>query len=196
MAADHKVPTEEGEARNNHRYAVVIQDPATRWILSNLCKTRLHEKRKRAYQSFSSRLKSRKSFTLTVRLKNLSWNHNTSNTPSTQNERRLKEGTSAVLLQSGLDEKWWTDSMECCCYLRNVQDLLAEEKAPYERRFWESCKGPINPFGTMSEYHPSSPKDQARIHQFGLQILPGSFLVYELIARWGFGKEIYSDSRF
>ena len=27
--------------------------------------------------------------------------------------RRIKEGTSAVLMQSGLDEKWWTDSMEC-----------------------------------------------------------------------------------
>ena len=35
--------------------------------------------------------------------------------------RRIKEGTSAVLLQSGLDEKWRADSMECCCYLRNVQ---------------------------------------------------------------------------
>ena len=27
--------------------------------------------------------------------------------------RRIKEGTSAVLLQSGLDEKWWAGSMEC-----------------------------------------------------------------------------------
>ena len=26
--------------------------------------------------------------------------------------RRVKEGTSAVLLQSGLDENWWADSME------------------------------------------------------------------------------------
>ena len=25
----------------------------------------------------------------------------------------IKEGTSAVLLQSGLDENWWADSMEC-----------------------------------------------------------------------------------
>ena len=27
--------------------------------------------------------------------------------------RRIKEGTSAVLLHSGLDEKWWAGSMEC-----------------------------------------------------------------------------------
>ena len=26
---------------------------------------------------------------------------------------RVKEGTSAVLLQSGLNENWWADSMEC-----------------------------------------------------------------------------------
>ena len=32
--------------------------------------------------------------------------------------RRVKEGTSAVLLQSGLDERWWADSMEWYCYLR------------------------------------------------------------------------------
>ena len=35
-----------------------------------------------------------------------------------------KERTSAVLLQSGEDEKWWADSMECQRYLRNVQDSL------------------------------------------------------------------------
>ena len=39
-----------------------------------------------------------------------------------------KEGTSAVLLQSGLDEKWWADFMECYCYLRNIQDLLSDGK--------------------------------------------------------------------
>ena len=44
---------------------------------------------------------------------------------------------SAVLLQSGLDETWWADAMECYCYLRNVQDLLADGKTLYDRRFGE-----------------------------------------------------------
>ena len=48
--------------------------------------------------------------------------------------RRVKEGTSAVLFQSGLDNEWWPDSMECYCYLRNIQDLLSDGKTPYERR--------------------------------------------------------------
>ena len=52
--------------------------------------------------------------------------------------RRVKEGTSAVLLQSGLNESWWADSMECYTYLRNVTDLLSDGKTPYERRFWEA----------------------------------------------------------
>ena len=46
--------------------------------------------------------------------------------------------------------------MECYCYLRNVQDLLADGKTPYERRFGESFKGPIIPFGALVEYLPIS----------------------------------------
>ena len=65
----------------------------------------------------------------------LSWNHCTSTPHRSETNgiaeravRRVKEGTSAILLQSGLDEKWWADSMECYCYLRNVQDIVAEGK--------------------------------------------------------------------
>ena len=43
-------------------------------------------------------------------------------------------------------------------------------------------KGPITPFGAMVEYHPSSPKDQSRIHQFGKKVSPGIFHGYEPIA--------------
>ena len=55
-------------------------------------------------------------------------------------------------------------------------------KTPCERRFGESFKGPIIPFGALIEYHPISPKDQSRVHQFGKKVLPGIFLGYELIA--------------
>ena len=66
--------------------------------------------------------------------------------------RRVKEGTSAVLLQSGLNESWWADSMECYTYLRNVTDKLSDGKTPYERRFGQPLKGPIIPFGSLVEY--------------------------------------------
>ena len=65
----------------------------------------------------------------------LSWNHCTSTPHRSETNgiaeralRRVKEGSSAVLSQSGLDEKWWADSMECDTYLRNIQDLLSDGK--------------------------------------------------------------------
>ena len=66
---------------------------------------------------------------------------------------RIKEGASAVLLQSGLDEKWWAESMECYCYLRNIQDLLSDGKTLYDRQFEQPFKGPVIPFGAMVENH-------------------------------------------
>ena len=96
--------------------------------------------------------------------------------------RRVKEGTSAVLLQSGLNESWWADSMECYTYLRNVTDLLSDGKTPCERRFGQPIKGPIIPFGSVVKYHPTTAKDQSRIHQFGKKVLPGLFLGYALYA--------------
>ena len=72
----------------------------------------------------------------------------------------MKEGTSAVLLQSGLNESWWADSMECYTFLRNVTDLSTGGKTPYERRFGQPFKGPIIPFGSLVEYHSITAKDQ------------------------------------
>ena len=50
----------------------------------------------------------------------LSWHHCASTPHRSETNgiaeravRRVKEGASAVLVQSGLDEKWWADSMEC-----------------------------------------------------------------------------------
>ena len=43
--------------------------------------------------------------------------------------RRVTERTSAVLVQSGLNEKWWSDAMECYHYLQDVQNLLANVKS-------------------------------------------------------------------
>ena len=72
--------------------------------------------------------------------------------------------------------------MECYCSRRNVQDLLADGKTPCERRFGEPFKWPIVPFGAVVDCHPTSPRDQSRISQFGKKVLPAIFLGYELIA--------------
>ena len=53
--------------------------------------------------------------------------------------RRIKEGTSAVLLQSGPDNEWWEDSMECYWYLRNTQVLFF----CWEITIWEAVRNTI-----------------------------------------------------
>ena len=93
------------------------------------------------------------------------------------------------MLQSGLDGKWWADSMDCYCYMRNIQDLLADGRTPYERRFGEPFRGPAIPFGSMVEYHPISAKDLSRLHQFGKKVLPEMFLGYALVT----GRHLEGD---
>ena len=115
----------------------------------------------------------------------LQWNHCTSTlyrreTTGTAERavRRVKERTSSILLQSGLGEQWWAESMECCCFLRNVQDLLSDEKTSHARRFEEQLSEPIIPFGAKVGYHPISAKGQARLHQFDKKVLSGKFMGY------------------
>ena len=150
---------------------------------------------RKSFQKSWSRRGSQKSFTLTIlgNLGNLVKNclgkivrqHITfqkQNGTAERAVRRIEEGTSAVLVQSGLDEKWWVDSIECYCYLRSMQDLFSDGKTPHERRFGEPFKGPIIPFGSMVEYHPISAKDLSRLHQFGKKVLPSIFFGYVLYA--------------
>ena len=46
------------------------------------------------------------------------------------------EKTSAVLLQSGSDDKWRLDSMECCCCLREYQDIVGRREISKWTKIW------------------------------------------------------------
>ena len=167
----------------------MVQDLATQWIQAYPCKNKTSQETQRSLQKFLEPERKPKviytdnSLEFGKACEDLSWNHCTStphrletNGIAERAVRRVKEGTSAVLLQSGLNESWWADSMECYTYLRNVTDL------PYERRFGQPFKGPSISFGSSVEYHPITAKDQSRIHQFGKKVLPGLFLGYALYA--------------
>ena len=52
ITADHKVLSEGCESRNNHRYAVVVQDLATQWIQAYPCKTKTSQETQRSLQKF------------------------------------------------------------------------------------------------------------------------------------------------
>ena len=195
ITADHKVLSDNCESRHNHRYAVEVQDLATQWIQSYPCKTKTSQETQRSLQKFLEPNRKPKviytdnSLEFGKACEDLSWNHCTSTPHRSETNgiaeravHRVKEDTSAVLLQSGLDENWWADSMECNTYLPNIQDLLSDGRTPYERRFGKPFKGPIIPFGSLVEYYTISAKDQSRIHQFEKKVLPGLFLGYALYA--------------
>ena len=50
--ADHKVLNEEGESRNNHRCAVVVQDLATQWIQFYPCQTKTSQETEKSLRKF------------------------------------------------------------------------------------------------------------------------------------------------
>ena len=52
ITADHKVLSDNCESRNNHRYAVVLQDLATQWIQAYPCKNKTSQETQRSLQKF------------------------------------------------------------------------------------------------------------------------------------------------
>ena len=52
IKADHKVLSDNCESRNNHRYAVVVQDLATQWIQAYPCKNKTSQETQRSLQKF------------------------------------------------------------------------------------------------------------------------------------------------
>ena len=126
ITADHKVFSDNCESRNNHRYAIVVQDLATQWIQAYPCKTKTSQETQRSLQKFLEPdgkpkvMYTDNSLEFGKACEDFSWNHCTSTPHRSETHgnaeravRRVKEGTSAVLLQSGLNENWWADSMEC-----------------------------------------------------------------------------------
>ena len=187
--ADHKVLREGCESRNNYRYAVSWYKI---WQHSGYNHTRakqkLLRKHKGAYRSSWSRQRKPKviytgnSWEFGKSCEELSWKPHRSETNGIAERavHRVKERTSLVLLQSGLDEKWRADSMECYCYLRNIQDLLSVGKTPYERRFGTPLTDQFSRLEQWSNITLFCAKDLSRVHQFGPKVLPGIFVGYVL----------------
>ena len=95
--------------------------------------------------------------------------------------------TSAVVLQSGLNESWWAHSMECynvipVCETSQIYYRMGRRpmKDDLEKFF---KKEPFVPFGSLVEYHHITAKDQSRIHQFEKKVLLGLFFEYALYVR-------------
>ena len=109
MTADHIVLNEGCESRDNHRYAVVVQDLATQWVQSYPCTTKSSQETARSLSKFlqpSHRPKvayTDNSLEFGKACEDLSLNHRTSTSHRSETKgtaeravRRVKEGTSAV----------------------------------------------------------------------------------------------------
>ena len=114
ITADHKVLSDNCESRNNHRYAVVVQDLATQWIQSYPCKTKTSTETQRSLQKFLEPNRKPKviytdnSLEFGKACEDLSWNHCTSTPHRSETNgiaeravRRVKEGTSARIVAIG-----------------------------------------------------------------------------------------------
>ena len=125
IAADHKVLSEGCESRNSHLYAVGVQDLTTQWIQSYSCKTKISLETEKRWQNFLESNRKLKVIYIDNSLdfgkacEDLSWNHCTSTPHRSETNgiaeravRRVKQGTSVVWLQSGLEEKCLADSAE------------------------------------------------------------------------------------
>ena len=51
ITADHQVLGDNCESRNNHRYAIVVQDSATRWIHVYSCKNKTSQETQRSMRA-------------------------------------------------------------------------------------------------------------------------------------------------
>ena len=84
ITADHKVLNEGCESRDNHRYAVVIQELGTQWFQSCPCKTETSQETERSLRQFLEPSgKSKVIYTVHAlefgtSHEELSWNHRTS----------------------------------------------------------------------------------------------------------------------
>ena len=92
ITADHKVRSDNCESRNNHRYAVVMQDLATQWIQSYPCKTKTSQETQKRLQKFLEPNRKPKvvytdnSLEFGKACEDLFWNHCTSNATQIRNK--------------------------------------------------------------------------------------------------------------
>ena len=98
ITADHKVLSDNCESRNNHRYAVVVQDLATQWIQAHPCKTKTSQETQRSLNKFLEPDRKPKvihtdnSLEFGKACEDLSWNHCTS-TPHRSETNAIAESS-------------------------------------------------------------------------------------------------------
>ena len=111
ITVDHNVFNEEGESRNNHRYAAVVQNCDTHWTQSYPCKTQTSQEKEKSSRKFLEPSQKPKVIYTDTSLEfgksceEFSWNHRTSALHRSETHgisetavRRVKEGLIATIM--------------------------------------------------------------------------------------------------
>jgi len=191
LTADHKILNDDDASRTMDKTALIILDRFTQWLQSFPCKTKNTEETIEAFQKFlgpnavAKHVYTDNSKEFEKAMKKLGFSHDTSTPHRSETNgiaeravRRVKEGTSCTLGQSGLADVWWDLAMACYCFLRCVVDQLVGGHTAYFRRFGKNYDGPVIPLGAEITYQPRDDKDKKRCHQLGEKVLRGIFAGY------------------
>ena len=167
ITADHAVLAPEEASRQGHRYSLIVLDRYSSWLQGYAALTKDAHETKINLQRFMGpkRVPDRvytdgatanePAYTYTdgsgefkSALKELGWCHDTStpyrsqtNGVAERSVRKVKEGTSCTLAQSGFEVQWWPEAMTCYCFLRGVTDVMKDGFTPYKSKFLKDFKG-------------------------------------------------------
>jgi len=188
----------------SHRAALIVQDRWSSWLQGFACPTKSQKDTVEALKRFlGPQTKCKHIFTdnseeLRAASRELGIDHDKSRPHRPQTNgvaeravRRVKEGTSCALVQSGWNESYWPEAMNCFCFLRNAVDVLITGETAWEKRFGVPFKGKILPFGCEINYKPITDKDAAKTHQFGAKMLPGIFMGYKQKSGGGWSGDVF-----
>ena len=190
---DHMIIPSGQRSRHGHTACFVIVDIATQWLQA------FPQKRKAAPENQVSLRKYFGSVTpvrfysdgsgeidLACREMGCNWPHDVScpHRPETNgvaeySVKRVKEGASCALAHARLPVSFWSDAVRCYSFLRNISDELEDGLTPYERRFGESFKGRLVPFGAAVWYVPLADREVNRLDKFGETTRPALFMGYK-----------------
>lgn len=93
--------------------------------------------------------------------------------------RKVKEGNSCALEQSGFSSPWWSDAQNWFLFLSSVIDVVKDKLTAYQLRFGVQYLGPLVPFGAYCEYKPASKKEEELVPVYCRKLLESLLIGYE-----------------
>ena len=203
IVGDHKIINEADQSKDRDRAALVLQDRATWWLQAYAAQTKSAPECIAALRRFvgpQGRAKlfySDNSGELGAACEELGWVHDTSTPYRSESNgiaenavKRVNEGTSCTLSQSGFSDPWWKEAMQTFCFLRCVVDQLVGGKTAYFLRFKVDYDGPTYPMGCHITYLPRNEAEKAKVHAVGGRRLQGIFVGYVQNAQGGFQGDL------